>query len=140
MTARLWIAALVGAIVGLGLMMSGMTNTRTVQAFLDIFGAWDPTLAFVMGGAIVPMAIAWRVAARRAAPVLGGTFPAMPPARFDGKLIGGSMAFGAGWALSGFCPGPAISSISFGGWQGAVFLGAMALGALAAGQWGAKHA
>lgn len=125
-------AALAGAIFGLGLVLSGMTDTRSVQGFLDIFGAWNPTLAFVMAGAIVPMAIAWRIAARRKAAVLGGSFPAMPPPRFDAKLIGGSMAFGAGWALTGLCPGPALASLSFGGWQGLVFFAAMGLGALAA--------
>ncbi len=125
-------AALSGAIFGLGLMLSGMTDTRSVQGFLDIFGAWNPTLAFVMGGAMIPMAIAWRVAARRNTAVLGGAFPAMPPPRFDRNLIGGSMAFGAGWALTGLCPGPALASLGFGGWQGLVFLAAMAAGAVLA--------
>ena len=77
--ARTLFAALAGAIFGLGLMLSGMTDTRSVQGFLDIFGAWNPTLAFVMGGAMIPMAIAWRVVARRKTAVLGGSFPAMPP-------------------------------------------------------------
>ena len=130
--ARTLFAALAGAIFGLGLMLSGMTDTRSVQGFLDIFGAWNPTLAFVMGGAMIPMAIAWRVAARRKTAVLGGSFPAMPPPRFDLNLIGGSAAFGAGWALTGFCPGPALASLSFGGWQGLVFIAAMAGGALLA--------
>jgi uncharacterized protein len=129
---RTLFAALAGAIFGLGLMLSGMTDTRSVQGFLDIFGAWNPTLAFVMGGAMIPMAIAWRLAARRKTAVLGGNFPAMPPPRFDGALIGGSAAFGAGWALTGFCPGPALASLSFGGWQGLVFVAAMAAGALLA--------
>lgn len=125
-------ATLVGAIFGLGLMVSGMTDTRAVQGFLEIFGAWDPTLAFVMAGAIAPMAVAWRIAERRKTALFGGSFPAMPPPRFDRNLIGGSLAFGAGWALSGFCPGPAIASLGFGGWQGVVFIGAVAVGALAA--------
>lgn len=129
---RTLFAALAGAIFGLGLMLSGMTDTRSVQGFLDIFGAWNPTLAFVMGGAMIPMAIAWRLAARRKTAVLGGNFPAMPPPRIDGALIGGSAAFGAGWALTGFCPGPALASLSFGGWQGLVFVAAMAAGALLA--------
>ncbi|MDZ7904967.1 MAG: DUF6691 family protein [Cypionkella sp.] len=136
---RTFMAAVAGAVFGLGLMVSGMTDTRAVQAFLDIFGAWDPTLIFVMGGAIVPMAIAWRVAAKRKSSVLGGSFPSMPPPRFDRNLIGGSMAFGAGWAITGFCPGPAIASLSFGGWQGAVFFVAMAAGALAAAPLRAKN-
>ncbi len=130
---RVILATISGAIFGLGLMLSGMTDTRAVQGFLDIFGDWNPTLAFVMAGAILPMALAWRIAARSRAPVLGGSFPAMPPPRFDAKLIGGSMAFGAGWALTGFCPGPALASLSFGGWQGWVFIGALCAGALLAG-------
>jgi len=131
MTQRMIVAILVGAGFGFGLVVSGMTDTRAVMAFLDIFGAWDPTLAFVMGGAILPMALAWRIAARRRAPVLGGDFPPMPAARFDFNLIGGSVIFGAGWAIAGFCPGPAIASLGFGGWQGVLFLAAMGIGALA---------
>ena len=113
-------------------MLSGMTDTRSVQGFLDIAGVWNPTLAFVMIGAILPMALAWRIAARRKAAMLGNSFPPMPPPRFDARLIGGSMAFGAGWALTGLCPGPALASVGFGGWQGVVFLAAMAIGAASA--------
>jgi uncharacterized membrane protein YedE/YeeE len=126
------VAAVAGAVFGLGLMLSGMTDTRAVQGFLDIFGAWNPTLAFVMGGAMIPMALAWRIAARRKTALLGGNLPTMPPPRFDRNLIGGSMLFGAGWAMTGFCPGPALASLGFGGWQGIVFIAAMALGGLAA--------
>ena len=121
-----------GALFGAGLMISGMTDTAKVQGFLDIFGAWDPTLAFVMGGAMVPMAIAWRVAARRKTAALGLPFPAMPEARFDRDLIGGSVLFGMGWALVGFCPGPAIAALTFGGLGGVVFLIAMSASMLAA--------
>lgn len=115
-----------GALFGAGLLISGMTDTAKVQGFLDIFGAWDPTLAFVMGGAMVPMAIAWRVAATRKTAVLGLAFPSMPAAGLDRNLISGSVLFGMGWALVGFCPGPAIAALSFAGLSGVVFLIAMA--------------
>lgn len=124
---RLIFAGLAGSLFGIGLWLSGMTDTLKVQGWLDIFGAWDPTLAFVMGGAIVPMALAWRFSTGRQ-PVLGGSFP--PPAKpqFDARLIGGSVLFGMGWALAGLCPGPALASISWGGFGGIVFLAAMITG------------
>ena len=125
-------ALLSGSIFGAGLLISGMTDTTKVQGWLDIFGAWDPTLAFVLGGAILPMAIAWRVAARSQTSVLGTRFPAPPNPELDRNLIAGSVLFGAGWALAGLCPGPAIASLSFGGWGGIVFLLAMLAGMLAA--------
>ena len=125
-------ALLSGSIFGAGLLISGMTDTTKVQGWLDIFGAWDPTLAFVLGGAILPMAIAWRVAARRQTSALGTRFPAPPNPELDRNLIAGSVLFGAGWALAGLCPGPAIASLSFGGWGGIVFLLAMLAGMLAA--------
>ncbi|KUP92304.1 DUF6691 family protein [Tritonibacter horizontis] len=116
-----------GALFGLGLLISGMTDTKKVQGFLDILGAWDPTLAFVMGGALVPMALAWRWTRGRA-PLVGGAFPALPAAPLDRNLILGSLLFGIGWALAGLCPGPALASLSFGGAQGLLFVAAMALG------------
>lgn len=126
--ARTVFAALAGGLFGLGLLISGMTDTTKVQGWLDIFGAWDPTLAFVMGGAILPMAVAWRMAARRRMAVLGGALPSAPVQKLDGRLITGSLLFGAGWGLAGLCPGPAMASISFGGSGGLVFLLAMMAG------------
>ena len=126
------IAGLAGGLFGAGLLVSGMTDTRKVIGWLDIFGDWDPTLAFVMGGAIVPMAIAWRIAARRRGPVLGGTFPAAPEPRLGRNLVVGSTLFGVGWGLAGLCPGPAMASIAWGGAGGALFLAAMAIGMWAA--------
>lgn len=125
-------ALLIGALFGAGLTVSGMTDAAKVQGWLDLFGAWDPTLAFVMGGAIIPMAIAWRLAARRAAPVLGGDFPARPDPTIDRNLLGGSALFGVGWALVGLCPGPAMAVLGYGGWSTAVFFLAMAAGMIAA--------
>ena len=124
-------AALAGGLFGTGLLLSGMTDTRKVQGWLDIFGDWDPTLAFVMGGAIIPMAIAWQVTRGRR-PALGGTFPASPDPVIDRNLVIGSVLFGIGWGLSGLCPGPALASISYGGWGGLVFLIAMLGGMWAA--------
>ncbi len=129
---RLLASGFAGALFGLGLTLSGMTDTTKVQGWLDVFGNWDPTLAFVMGGAIVPMAIAWRISARLARPVIGISFPDKPKAEIGRNLIIGSVLFGMGWALAGLCPGPAIASLSFGGWGGALFLLAMLAGMLAA--------
>ncbi|MBD3662902.1 DUF6691 family protein [Sulfitobacter aestuariivivens] len=128
---RIILALIVGAIFGAGLHISGMTDTNKVQGFLDFFGAWDPTLAFVMGGAIVPMAIAWSLTRKRQ-PVLGGEFPQRPDPVIDRKLSIGAMLFGAGWGLVGLCPGPAIASISYGGLGGLIFLVAMVAGMRAA--------
>ncbi len=129
---RVVFAALAGGLFGLGLYLSGMTDTARVQGWLDVFGQWDPTLAFVMGGAMLPMAVAWRIAARRRVAVLGNAFP--PPNRsgVDARLVTGSVLFGAGWALAGLCPGPALASLSYGGVNGALFLIAMLAAMVAA--------
>lgn len=125
---RLLFALLAGGLFGAGLLVSGMVDTTKVQGWLDVFGNWDPTLAFVMGGAIVPMAVAWRVAARRQSSYLGFDLPKPPKEDIGADLITGSVLFGIGWALVGLCPGPALASIGFGGWGGAVFLIAMLAG------------
>lgn len=124
-------AFLAGALFGAGLLISGMTNTDKVQGWLDVFGEWDPTLAFVMGGAIIPMAVAWRITEGHK-PALGGEFPAKPDPVIGRKLVIGSVLFGAGWGLVGLCPGPALASITFGGIGGVVFLLAMLAGMLIA--------
>ncbi len=121
-------ALIAGGLFGAGLVISGMTDTVKVQGWLDIFGDWDPTLAFVLGGGIIPMAVAWRIAARRKVSVLGTPLPKQPSAKIGRDLIVGSSLFGAGWALAGLCPGPAIASISYGGIEGIVFLLAMLVG------------
>ncbi|MEM1273670.1 MAG: DUF6691 family protein [Pseudomonadota bacterium] len=117
-----------GALFGSGLMLSGMTDTTKVLGWLDIFGAWDPTLGFVLGGAILPMALAWKLRQRSGAPIAGGTFPAPPSRKIGRDLAVGAALFGAGWGLAGLCPGPALASISWGGVGGAVFLVAMSAG------------
>ncbi len=128
---RLIGAILAGGLFGAGLFVSGMTDTRKVQGWLDIFGQWDPTLAFVLGGAILPMAVAWRLTSGRQ-PVFGGSFPAKPDVRLDRQLIVGSVLFGMGWGLVGLCPGPALASLAYGGIPGLVFLVAMLAGMVAA--------
>ncbi len=122
------IALLAGGFFGAGLYVSGMTDTRRVQGWLDVFGAWDPTLAFVMGGAILPMALAWALTRPMKRPLAAGHFPPRPRPEIDRQLVIGSVLFGMGWGLAGFCPGPAMASVTFGGWQGAVFLIAMFIG------------
>ena len=119
---------LAGGLFGAGLLVSGMTDTRKVQGWLDIFGDWDPTLAFVLGGAILPMMITWNVAARRARSLLGEPLPGKANTTIDRNLMIGSLMFGAGWGLVGLCPGPAVASISWGGIGGGVFLVSMFAG------------
>ena len=127
---RALFAFLAGGLFGAGLLVSGMPDTTKVQGWLDIFGAWDPTLAFVLGGAILPMLFAWRVATSRTAAVLGTPIPPKPEPLLDRRLIGGSVMFGFGWALAGLCPGPAMASLSYGGMQGLIFFCAMVAGML----------
>lgn len=122
---RLFFSALSGGLFGAGLLVSGMVDTVKVQGWLDVFGAWDPTLAFVMGGAILPMAIAWAIAERRKTAVLGTPIPAKPAQTLDKNLILGSVLFGAGWGLVGLCPGPALAAAFLNGSSGLVFLVAM---------------
>jgi len=125
-------AFLCGALFGAGLLVSGMTDTTRVQGWLDVFGDWDPTLAFVMGGAILPMSVAWIVARRRRISALGTPIPVATDTTVDVKLVLGSTLFGAGWALAGLCPGPALASLGYGGTGGMVFLLAMLAGMVAA--------
>ena len=124
---RIIISLIAGALFGGGLFISGMSDTAKVQGWLDVFGNWDPTLAFVMGGAIIPMFIAWRLTPGRQ-PLVGGTFPTPPKNEIDHRLVVGSVLFGMGWGLAGLCPGPAIASITYNGLGGVVFMIAMLAG------------
>lgn len=128
---RALVSAASGGLFGLGLLVSGMTDTAKVQGWLDVAGNWDPTLAFVLGGAILPMLLAWRIAARRGRAVLGDPIPERPAQVIDARLLGGSALFGSGWALAGFCPGPALASLGWSGIGGTVFVLAMAVGMIA---------
>lgn len=129
---RAIITLLSGALFGAGLVVSGMTDPAKVRGFLDLFGAWDPTLVFVMGGAVVVMAVAWRLAARLDRAATGDPMPGPPPARLDARLFVGSMLFGLGWGLAGYCPGPAAASLLTGGIGILVFVAAMLAGMRAA--------
>jgi uncharacterized membrane protein YedE/YeeE len=125
------LALVAGGLFGAGLLISGMTNTTKVQGWLDVFGDWDPTLAFVLGGAIIPMFFAWRYAEARGDAILGGAIPQKSDPQISNGLAVGSVLFGAGWGLSGLCPGPSLASLGFGGWQGILFLVAMSAGMFA---------
>ena len=124
---KLFVAFCSGSLFGIGLFLSGMTDTSKVQGWLDLFGNWDPTLAFVMGGAIIPMFIVWKFTEGRK-PIYAENFPAEPQSNINRDLILGSVLFGVGWGLAGLCPGPAIASLSFGGSQSSLFVLAMLLG------------
>ncbi|MCE9682923.1 DUF6691 family protein [Halomonas alkalisoli] len=101
-----------GLLFGLGLALAGMTDPARVLGFLDIFGAWDPTLMFVLGGAVVTTFIGYRFVFRQEQPLIGETFQLPTRQDLDARLIGGAALFGIGWGLSGYCPGPAIASIA----------------------------
>lgn len=118
----------VGLVFGLGLMLAGMTNPGKVIGFLDLAGPWDPSLAFVMGGAIAVGALAFALARRRTVAFLGGAMH-LPTARdIDRRLVLGSLGFGAGWGLAGFCPGPAVVALATGHPKAVVFMIAMLAG------------
>lgn len=124
-----WAVALVsGVIFGVGLAVAGMTRPEKVRGFLDFTGAWDPSLAFVMGGAVLVHALAFRLITRRKSPVFAAKF-ALPTRRdLDAKLLGGAALFGVGWGLGGFCPGPGITSLVGGAAPVAFFVLAMLVG------------
>lgn len=110
---------------GVGLILSGMTDPGKVIGFLDLAGSWDPSLAFVMGGAILVGAFAFAFAQRRAHSFLGGAMHLPRNRDIDKRLLGGSLLFGIGWGLAGFCPGPALVSFASGVDPAAVFVAAM---------------
>jgi uncharacterized membrane protein YedE/YeeE len=118
----------VGLIFGIGLIVSGMTDPGKVLGFLDLFGAWDPSLAFVMGGAILVGVFAFALAKKRTSTFLGGALHLPTSRDIDRRLVVGSLAFGVGWGLAGFCPGPAIVSLGMGEPKAAVFVVAMLAG------------
>ena len=127
---KFFTALIVGLIFGAGLVVSDMVNPARVLAFLDLAGAWDPTLAFVMIGALVPSTIAYLIRRRMHAPLLGAMFHIPENRVVDRRLLGGAVLFGAGWGLVGLCPGPAISALSLGYWQPWLFVAAMLAGML----------
>lgn len=121
---------LVGIIFGAGLALSDMVNPARVLAFLDLAGRWDPTLAFVMGGAILPSAIGYALARRMRRPLLAADFRIPQGRRIEPSLLAGATLFGIGWGLVGLCPGPAIAGLAFLKWELWLFVGAMLAGML----------
>jgi uncharacterized membrane protein YedE/YeeE len=101
-----------GTLFGAGLTISGMTDPQRVRGFLDVFGAWDPTLVFVMGGAVLVMAVAWRIRNRMGSPIFAERFSLPDRNDLDVRLIFGSILFGIGWGIAGLCPGPAVASLA----------------------------
>ena len=119
---------LVGLLFGLGLLLSGMTDPGKVIGFLDLFGAWDPSLGMVMAGAVAVGFFGFTVAKRRTTALLGGAIQLPTRRDIDRRLVIGGLVFGTGWGLAGFCPGPALVSAGAGHVQAMVFLAAMLAG------------
>ena len=133
MNARQGIASLLaGLLFGLGLVLSGMANPEKVLRFLDLAaipsGGWDPSLAFVMGGALIVAAPAFALARRRSKPICAQSFHFPEKAAVDRRLLLGSALFGIGWGLVGFCPGPALAALGLDGWKAPLFVLAMLAG------------
>jgi hypothetical protein len=124
----IFMSLVVGLAFGIGLIVSGMTDPSKVIGFLDLAGAWDPSLAFVMGGAILVGAVAFRFAGRRETSLLGEVMRLPKASQIDRRLVLGGLAFGAGWGLAGYCPGPALASLAIGGSKPLIFVGAMVAG------------
>lgn len=125
---RALIALLAGLLLGAGLAYSGMSDPARVQAFLDLFGQWDPTLAFVMGGAMLPMAVAWVIKSRLSAPLAAPAFDLPGTATLDRPLVIGAILFGMGWGIAGLCPGPALADLAIAPGDVAPFVIAMFAG------------
>lgn len=119
-----------GLIFGLGLIVSGMTDPGKIQGFLDVAGAWDPSLAFVMAGAVLVAFFAFRLAGRRGRTFFGGAIELPSRRDFDARLVLGSLVFGVGWGLGGFCPGPAVVALAAGVGEAGLFVATMLAGML----------
>lgn len=122
------IALASGTIFGAGLALGGMTDPARVRGFLDLFGAWDPTLAFVMGGAVVVMALAWVVQRQMLRPLFAEGFALPDRSDLTPRLIGGSALFGIGWGIAGLCPGPGFAALAIEPVSAAIFVVAMLAG------------
>ena len=125
---KLVYAVFTGLVFGIGISISGMIDPAKVLNFFDIAGTWDPSLAFVMGGALLVTFFGYRLAWRREAPLFGKRFEVPTSTVIDGKLVGGSALFGIGWGIAGFCPGAAIPALGTGRWEVALFLVAVVVG------------
>ncbi len=118
----------VGLIFGIGLILAGMTDPSKVIGFLDVAGLWDPSLAFVMAGAILVGVVAFRFARKRSAAFFGGAMRLPSRDDIDRRLVLGSLAFGVGWGMAGFCPGPALTALGTGNGKAVIFVLAMIAG------------
>ena len=125
---KLMTSLLAGLVFGIGLIVSGMTNPAKVLGFLDLAGWWDPSLALVMGGAIAVGTLAFQLARKRGKSLLGEPMRLPVATQVDRRLLVGALAFGVGWGLAGFCPGPALASLASGGVKPAIFTAAMIAG------------
>jgi uncharacterized membrane protein YedE/YeeE len=121
-------AFVAGLVFGLGLLLSGMADPAKVLGFLDLAGAWDPSLMFVMGGAVGVGAVAFAAARRRTRSLLGEPMQLPTSTGVDRRLVAGALLFGAGWGLAGFCPGPALVALGLGEAKAVVFVAAMLAG------------
>ncbi|MCL9998623.1 MAG: YeeE/YedE family protein [Erythrobacter sp.] len=119
-----------GTIFGGGLTIGGMTDPARVRGFLDLFGAWDPTLAFVMGGAVLVMAAAWMMQRKLLRPFFAEGFSLPDRNDLTPRLIGGSALFGIGWGIAGLCPGPGFAALAIAPASAAIFVAAMLAGML----------
>lgn len=122
------VAFVVGLAFALGLGIGGMTQPARVQAFLDVAGSWDPSLAFVMLGAVAVYGAAFPFVMRRGRPVFAATFGVPTRRDIDARLVGGALLFGIGWGLAGLCPGPALTALASGKPRVLLFVAAMAIG------------
>lgn len=129
---RLIVSYLIGLVFGIGIAISGMANPAKVLNFFDVAGTWDPSLAFVMGGALIVTFIGYRVVLKRPAPVLADRFQVPTRRDLDLPLIGGSAVFGIGWGIAGFCPGGALPALGTGQSEVFVFVAALIAGIFAA--------
>ncbi|MCT2398778.1 DUF6691 family protein [Novosphingobium mangrovi (ex Huang et al. 2023)] len=132
---RLAIGFVTGLLFGFGLLLAGMTSPDKVRAFLDIAGAWDPSLAFVMGGAVMTAMPLFALARRRAKPVAGALFDRPSTTMIDRKLVIGSLTFGIGWGLAGICPGPALVALAIVPSQTLAFVIPMIAGLMVSAAW-----
>tara|TARA_R110002126_G_scaffold3111_2_gene17006 strand:- start:789 stop:1196 length:408 start_codon:yes stop_codon:yes gene_type:complete len=128
---QLLVALVAGALFGAGLAFSGMADPARVQGFLDLFGQWDPTLAFVMGGAMIPMALAWIIQRRLDQPFADANFSLPGTSLIDRKLAIGAVLFGAGWGICGLCPGPGLANLALNPLPALAFVGALLAGMIA---------
>jgi len=121
-------ALFAGILFGLGLCISGMSNPDKVQNFLNVLGDWDPSLFFVLMGAVIVTFIGYAVIFKRSSPLLADEFYLPTKSQIDKRLVLGAVFFGIGWGMTGYCPGPALSAVTFGGVEPLIFVASMLFG------------